>query len=475
MTPSLWFQQHPTICYNLYNTLVASLEKAEGEKYPDYQEILAKKWEEYREHEKKIKDMDSIDRQNGDDYCPTMSDQFRLPQPPPLGQPHPKFVNFPPGKALKPADLESLVEKLAREMHLKQPERHPLIRGLRRGIGIYLYHLPLAYLQMVQRLAQEGILGVVFSDISLAYGVNMPFRTVVFCGDHPNLDSLVAKQMSGRAGRRGMDTQGNLVYFNLEWSKICALNWGSLVNITGRDTRYSLMGLQESFAPGSLTRTARYPLCNHTSTSSSSSSPSSLISPETSDTISLEEYPRHSSNMLSLTGILTTSVHPFSDLLWHLRQYPREACALWMNINTLRRMFSHRRDERDDVNMFLYLCHIVCRYSSPIDTSTQPLPSLDTIRPGVEVEFNEIQSTLPESLQLLDITPDPTLFTIFRDNKIPEGYTPDMVDTTVRRFREIGEICRIYRNRIILKPEYLQLEEILRKTFRRVYYVILAC
>ena len=87
--------------------------------------------------------MESLERQNGDDYSPSETAQFRLPQPPPLGQPHPKFVCFPKAKSLKPSDLEGLITKLSREMHLKQPERHPFIRGLRRGIGLYLYHLPL--------------------------------------------------------------------------------------------------------------------------------------------------------------------------------------------------------------------------------------------------------------------------------------------------------------------------------------------
>jgi ATP-dependent RNA helicase DDX60 len=39
---------------------------------------------------------------------------------------------------------------------------------------------------------------VVFSDHSLAYGVNMPFRTSTFCGDDPDLlTPLMAAQMSG--------------------------------------------------------------------------------------------------------------------------------------------------------------------------------------------------------------------------------------------------------------------------------------
>ncbi|KAJ1379752.1 hypothetical protein B484DRAFT_412278, partial [Ochromonadaceae sp. CCMP2298] len=84
--------------------------------------------------------------------------------------------------------------------------KHALIRGLRRGIGLFIdeFSFP-SYRRMVQRLASTGKLAVVISDDSLAFGVNMPFRTCVFCGEmFGQLDELMAQQMSGRAGRRGL-------------------------------------------------------------------------------------------------------------------------------------------------------------------------------------------------------------------------------------------------------------------------------
>lgn len=46
---------------------------------------------------------------------------------------------------------------------------------------------------------EQGKLAVVFSDESLAFGVNMPFRTCTFVEDTPGmLDSLMAAQMSGK-------------------------------------------------------------------------------------------------------------------------------------------------------------------------------------------------------------------------------------------------------------------------------------
>jgi ATP-dependent RNA helicase DDX60 len=87
---------------------------------------------------------------------------------------------------------------------------HALMRGLRRGIGLYINEVSSpSYRREVQRLASKGKLAVVVSDDSLAFGVNMPFRTCIFAGEMGGeLTPLMAQQMSGRAGRRGLDTQG---------------------------------------------------------------------------------------------------------------------------------------------------------------------------------------------------------------------------------------------------------------------------
>ena len=86
----------------------------------------------------------------------------------------------------------------------------------------------------MQRLATKGKLAVVVSDDSLAFGVNMPFRTCVFTGQmNGELTPLMAQQMSGRAGRRGLDTQGNLVYVGAPASFIRSLMIGKVSNITG--------------------------------------------------------------------------------------------------------------------------------------------------------------------------------------------------------------------------------------------------
>lgn len=136
---------------------------------------------------------------------------------------------------------------------------HALVRGLRRGIGLFLEEVAFPYYRRaVMNLASQGKLGVIISDDSLAFGVNMPFRTCVFCGEMydrdlrvPRLTPLMAQQMSGRAGRRGLDTQGNLVYAGARASFIRTLMIGEVSNTTGEkyDPRYPTIFLQSMLSP----------------------------------------------------------------------------------------------------------------------------------------------------------------------------------------------------------------------------------
>jgi hypothetical protein len=130
-------------------------------------------------------------------------------------------------------------------------EGHALLRALRRGFAVYIEDgtFP-TYHRVVQRLAQTGKLALVFSDYSLAYGVNMPFRTCCFCGDTPDLlDALNAQQMAGRAGRRGLDFQGNLVYVGMDWERIQDLMIGQIPAIEGKSPLYPTMSVQEALTP----------------------------------------------------------------------------------------------------------------------------------------------------------------------------------------------------------------------------------
>ncbi len=111
-------------------------------------------------------------------------------------------------------ELTALVDDfLARYPFLQS---HPQLQALRtlHVAAHHAGHLPLWKL-LVERLMQHGLLKAIFSTSTVAAGVNFPARTVVitqsdrFNGrDFVDLSATDLLQMTGRAGRRGMDKIG---------------------------------------------------------------------------------------------------------------------------------------------------------------------------------------------------------------------------------------------------------------------------
>ncbi|KAH9386388.1 ATP-dependent RNA helicase DDX60 [Nematocida major] len=119
-----------------------------------------------------------------------------------------------------------------------------LIHALYRGIGVHHSGIPKKYRNMVEILFRMKQLRVVFATDTLALGINMPCRTAVFAGDSLYLDSMSFKQMAGRAGRRGYDTQGNVVFFGIPKQKVRSLITSYLPRIKGAYTHTNLSAVQ---------------------------------------------------------------------------------------------------------------------------------------------------------------------------------------------------------------------------------------
>jgi len=86
--------------------------------------------------------------------------------------------------------------------------------------GIAAHHAGMvpAFKEVVETCFIEGLIRVVFATETLAVGVNMPARTVViekltkFTGDHhETLTAGEYTQLTGRAGRRGIDSHGHAI------------------------------------------------------------------------------------------------------------------------------------------------------------------------------------------------------------------------------------------------------------------------
>jgi hypothetical protein len=105
--------------------------------------------------------------------------------------------------------------------------------GLSLGIGMHHGGLDTKERSAVEMLFRMKFLNLVFATGTLALGVHMPCKTVAIVGDSPFLNPLEYHQMSGRAGRRGFDTAGNVVFMGLNERKMRMLLLGKLPCMVG--------------------------------------------------------------------------------------------------------------------------------------------------------------------------------------------------------------------------------------------------
>ena len=90
--------------------------------------------------------------------------------------------------------------------------------ALERGIAAHHAGMLPAFKETVEELFVRGLVRAVFATETLALGINMPARTVVlerlvkFNGEaHAELTPGEYTQLTGRAGRRGIDVEGHAV------------------------------------------------------------------------------------------------------------------------------------------------------------------------------------------------------------------------------------------------------------------------
>ena len=90
--------------------------------------------------------------------------------------------------------------------------------ALERGIAAHHAGMLPAFKEIVEDLFQRGLIKVVFATETLALGINMPARSVVlerlvkWNGEaHVDLTAGEYTQLTGRAGRRGIDIEGHAV------------------------------------------------------------------------------------------------------------------------------------------------------------------------------------------------------------------------------------------------------------------------
>ncbi len=123
-----------------------------------------------------------------------------------------------------PAEREE-IKAFVREHTADLPEEdlrvlgfHDWAEGLERGVAAHHAGLLPTFKEVVEKLFSLGLLKVVFATETLALGINMPARSVVlerltkWNGEtHADVTPGEYTQLTGRAGRRGIDVEGHAV------------------------------------------------------------------------------------------------------------------------------------------------------------------------------------------------------------------------------------------------------------------------
>lgn len=98
------------------------------------------------------------------------------------------------------------------------PYGKELQRFLKHGLGLHHAGLLPKYRVLVEKLAQKGLLKIIFGTDTLGVGVNVPLKTVLLtklCKFDGNKSTLLSvrdfQQIAGRAGRKGFDQLGTIV------------------------------------------------------------------------------------------------------------------------------------------------------------------------------------------------------------------------------------------------------------------------
>tara|TARA_B100001094_G_scaffold279321_1_gene289406 strand:+ start:72 stop:2840 length:2769 start_codon:yes stop_codon:yes gene_type:complete len=287
MFPMLMFHTEEEACKDIFMGLYEYLDTKELEEYPYHYDILEKKEELYQRFTDKLKSYETNIKMSKnstnsrfekaekvDQFCKKEKEQYTI-----------EMINFYEQKIkdIKRSDVseniqEKQIQNLTKEMNsfllnpdfcyqdvfkkhsdfiftitnepmsaetirnvrreimktlgIKIPYENPIFQMLKRGIGLYIEDMPDEYNWIIQKLLTKRLISVVISDKTLCLGIDLPVRTSCFIGSHDNKftkDEYL--QMSGRAGRRGKDNQGNIIFFgDIDY---ISLMKGVLPNIVG--------------------------------------------------------------------------------------------------------------------------------------------------------------------------------------------------------------------------------------------------
>lgn len=283
LLPMLYFHTEERISYEIAMKVYQDLQDQEEYNYPFHYDILEKKDELYKKFMEKrevysdsikIKTKDAInekgekmnkyDKEQRDKYISDMSvfyerciDKCRgldnskmrtknlrnelsefIDNPDFRGQDifkkHPDYC-FMRGEPMSGQEIKNIRREIKKTVGSTIAYENPIFQLLKRGIGLYISSMPDEYNWILQRLMSEKKLGIIISDRTLCLGIDLPIRSVTLSGyKDPHYTTSDYLQMSGRAGRRGHDNQGNIIFHGVP--NYLDLMKGNLPKLVGSNT-----------------------------------------------------------------------------------------------------------------------------------------------------------------------------------------------------------------------------------------------
>lgn len=278
MLPMLYFHTDESVAKDIFMNLYKNLHKCENSEYPFHYDILKKKSELYKKylerretysdsikiktkdaHTEKIEKMNRFDKEQKYKYISDVTDYYNkccgkcegnslknlikerntfIENPDfrevDIFKKHHEFV-FTRGDPMSGDEIRNIRKEIKKSTGLTIEYENPYFQLLKRGVGLYISSMPDVYNWILQRLMTEKKLGIVISDKTLCLGIDLPIRSVALSGyNSPNYTTSDYLQMSGRAGRRGHDTRGNIIFHGMP--DYLDLMKGELPKITGSNT-----------------------------------------------------------------------------------------------------------------------------------------------------------------------------------------------------------------------------------------------
>lgn len=111
------------------------------------------------------------------------------------------LVRFCEAESLEPMQVKPLIKMT--------------VKALQYGIALMMPSLPFVVTQTIRRYLNERAIPFVFSTQEMAMGINCAIRNVFVLRVEGDIPASLRVQMAGRAGRRGFDTDGRIIYANI--------------------------------------------------------------------------------------------------------------------------------------------------------------------------------------------------------------------------------------------------------------------